>query len=179
MLPRCTACVRTGSTCEQEDRNRNTLMLRSTIDDLVHKLSTCEALLKQHIPNFTVESLKTPLETAPDPFININASHFSMSSLIGSSAHSAPFTSISELPAISPFMTDPLPTMSSYPIPPSLLRQTLDPRPYHVPQCQQIGSSHHVPLLNPVTYHQVPDPKAVDPRSNDLSNIKVRIPNDL
>ncbi|TFK40059.1 fungal-specific transcription factor domain-containing protein [Crucibulum laeve] len=55
--PRCTACATAGTVCHQEDRHRQTLTPRGHTERIELKLAQCEALLKRHYPNFTLDGL--------------------------------------------------------------------------------------------------------------------------
>lgn len=55
--PRCTACATAGTVCHQEDRHRQTLTPRGHTERIEHQLAQCEALLKHHYSNFTLDSL--------------------------------------------------------------------------------------------------------------------------
>ncbi|OCH90336.1 hypothetical protein OBBRIDRAFT_755152 [Obba rivulosa] len=55
--PRCTACATAGTPCHQEDRHRQTLTPRGHTERIERQLLQCDALLKRHIPGFTLEQL--------------------------------------------------------------------------------------------------------------------------
>ncbi|KIK25070.1 hypothetical protein PISMIDRAFT_677624 [Pisolithus microcarpus 441] len=55
--PKCTACATAGVPCQQEDRHRQTLTLRGHTEYIERQLALCDALLKRHIPGFTLPNL--------------------------------------------------------------------------------------------------------------------------
>ncbi|EIN04953.1 hypothetical protein PUNSTDRAFT_146228 [Punctularia strigosozonata HHB-11173 SS5] len=55
--PRCTACATAGTVCHQEDRHRQTLTPRGHTERIERQLLQCDALLKRHIPGFSLDAL--------------------------------------------------------------------------------------------------------------------------
>ncbi|KIK62367.1 hypothetical protein GYMLUDRAFT_41790 [Collybiopsis luxurians FD-317 M1] len=56
--PRCTACVTAGVPCNQEDRHRQTTIARDHTERLEQVVAQCDALLKRHIPGFSLENVE-------------------------------------------------------------------------------------------------------------------------
>lgn len=174
MLPRCTACQRAGTNCEQEDRNRNTIVLRSTIDDLLRKLSACEALIKLHVPHFDLKSLDLSPElpvataTAADPFVNVHSLHFPGHPSESSASHSPPL---------------PVPRIVFHSLLTPPVARPLTPQAENLdfvvgsayPEHPRTSYPYNIPLVDPLMHHQSSGLQAIDPRSNDLSNIKVGV----
>ncbi|KAF9067239.1 hypothetical protein BDP27DRAFT_1329223 [Rhodocollybia butyracea] len=55
--PRCTACVTAGVQCNQEDRHRQTTIARDHTERLEQVVAQCDALLKRHIPGFSLQTI--------------------------------------------------------------------------------------------------------------------------
>ncbi|KAH7884597.1 fungal-specific transcription factor domain-containing protein [Phlebopus sp. FC_14] len=56
--PKCTACATAGVPCQQEDRHRQTLTLRGHTEFIERQIALCDALLKRHIPGFSLANLE-------------------------------------------------------------------------------------------------------------------------
>ncbi|EJD06683.1 uncharacterized protein FOMMEDRAFT_131550 [Fomitiporia mediterranea MF3/22] len=59
--PRCTACATAGVQCNQEDRHRKTLTPRGHVEKIERQLLQCQALLRRHIPGFSLENIENIL----------------------------------------------------------------------------------------------------------------------
>ncbi|KAI5121227.1 hypothetical protein M0805_007235 [Coniferiporia weirii] len=59
--PRCTACATAGVQCNQEDRHRKTLTPRGHVEKIERQLIQCQALLRRHIPGFSLDDLDSIL----------------------------------------------------------------------------------------------------------------------
>ena len=178
--PRCTACATAGTVCHQEDRHRQTLTPRGHTERIEHLLAQCTALLKHHIPGFSVDTiddclLREGIDTAqiapPQPTASFQTDQAK-----------APLQHPKGYP-----LYPPPPHLVHAPYPPGLMPYGPHPGPYH-PQIPIQGpyTTHLLPAFQPPgapypppPVHAPPQPvprghtKGQDPNGNDLSNTDV------
>ncbi|KAF5392188.1 hypothetical protein D9757_001375 [Collybiopsis confluens] len=150
--PRCTACVTAGVACNQEDRHRQTTIARDHTERLEQLVAQCDALLKRHIPDFTLESLEDICARAGldvsviQPIQNLPLSPSASSNNSGSQP--AP-------PMHPPPPTYFHPNIAYYQYPPYIY----PPPPFQVP-----------PIPAPATPAAQSAIRGQDPKSNDMSS---------
>ena len=178
--PRCTACATAGTLCHQEDRHRQTLTPRGHTERIEHLLAQCTALLKHHVPGFSVDTIddylvREGIDTAqiapPQP-----TASFQTDQAKGSLQHPKSYP-----------LYPPPPHLVHAPYPPGLMPYGPPHGPYH-PQIPMQGpyTTHLLPAFQPPgapypppPVHAPPQPvirgqtKGQDPNGNDLSNTDV------
>ncbi|KAK0480237.1 fungal-specific transcription factor domain-containing protein [Armillaria novae-zelandiae] len=184
--PRCTACATAGVECNQEDRHRQTLTPRGYTERIELQLAQCEALLKRHLPGFSLDSLEDYLARDGIDIGGAVAPTFQMSS----SPLRNSFRSEQPVPPGGPPKGYPLyppPPPGMLPPPPGYPPHMMPyppPGPYHPSQMPPMPGPYN-PHIHPA-FQQHPqyvpaeiveqgravatDIKGQDPKSNDMSS---------
>ncbi|KAK0213872.1 fungal-specific transcription factor domain-containing protein [Armillaria fumosa] len=184
--PRCTACATAGVECNQEDRHRQTLTPRGYTERIELQLAQCEALLKRHLPGFSLDNLEEFLARDGIDIGGPVAPTFQMSS----SPLRNSFRSEQPVPPGGPPKGYPLyppPPPGMLPPPPGYPPHMMPyppPGPYHPSQMPPMPGPPYNPHIHPA-FQQHPqyvqevveqgrtvttDIKGQDPKSNDMSN---------
>ncbi|KAJ4479962.1 hypothetical protein J3R30DRAFT_3669740 [Lentinula aciculospora] len=158
--PRCTACVTAGVSCNQEDRHRQTTIARDHTERLEQIVSQCDALLRRHIQNFSLQtiddlcaregidvSVLQPIQTLPSQNSSSNSSRSSQPA-----------------PVMNPVPPPPPPGYFAHPPPPGVGYYQYPPYVYPAPPPFQMS-----PLSAPPAQSTANIP-GQDPKSNDMSS---------
>ncbi|CAL1715967.1 unnamed protein product [Somion occarium] len=187
--PKCTACATAGVPCQQEDRHRQTLIVRGYTELMERQLAGCVALLKRRDPGFDLNNLDEILarEGIEIDQNDQNAMQFAYQQPPGGPARGFPLRSEAPPP---PNDGSPRPYPYGPPGPP-MLPPYHAPMPMHYPHPYGPPPPHMMqppPGYNPPMHHafQPPPPpppamqplrppseydhRTADPLPHDLSN---------
>ncbi|PFH46806.1 hypothetical protein AMATHDRAFT_77495 [Amanita thiersii Skay4041] len=145
--PRCTACATAGTICHQEDRHRQTLTPRGHTERVEYQLAQCAALLKHHVPNFSLDNLDEYLVregidistiSPTPPTASFQTESSNIPKFRQDPAAAQTIVSAQQPPKGYPLYHHPPPHLMHPPYPPAIMPYGAPPGAYH-PQMQLQG----------------------------------------